>query len=327
MSGEFGDTQVAAADPVTDLQRQAALAYARELLPQEIADAAAEDALAAFRHSVRNAETPPDAAARNELLLAVTRLMTAVSMPDRSSPADRRQAVWASIGAESHCSCRETGVLLAARANGNIEPRESVALDQHLAGCADCRALGVDVVRAEQGFRDILEPPSSGGGGLLRGVRGTALLSVGVVGAIAAGAIALTSGGGTTTPSSAFLLPTTTVATTATTPAKKATHHTHHAAAKHHTTKPKTVHKASTKPKTTASTADTAPVSSATNTPAYTPPTYTPPVSTPASTPAPTHTTAASTAGSTALAPTSESSLPAATATQQGIGATTTPSG
>jgi anti-sigma factor ChrR (cupin superfamily) len=152
-------------DPVSSAQTQAAHAYARVLLERDVADAAAQDAVAAFRQAlVQRGELPGGAQspAADETLLALTRLMTAVSVPDRSLPEDRRQAVWASIGASSHCTCRESAALLATRANGNIQPRESAALDEHLAGCAHCRELSAQAVAAEQAFAQALTPARSG---------------------------------------------------------------------------------------------------------------------------------------------------------------------
>jgi hypothetical protein len=345
MSGEPSQGAGTALDPATEIQRQAAYAYARELLPPPVSDEAAEDALAAFRHSIEAAgDNAPEGQARDELLLAVTRLMTAVSMPDRSSPLDRRRAVWASIGAQSHCSCRETGVLMAARANGNIEPREAVALDQHVAECAECRALGVDVARAEQSFRDTLAPASRGGG-LLRGGRGMVLLSAGVVAVLAAGTVALTTSG-STPPTRAAVISTISTPTTTHAAATASTAHKHtasshksathkadtHKAATHKAATHKASHHSATKPSTTktttASSGTAAADTAASATPASTPVVAaTPPAS--ETTPPASTSSAASTSSSSGSAPTESgtpSSLPSVTAPQQGIGgATTTP--
>jgi hypothetical protein len=147
------------ADPVSDAQAQAAHAYAQVLLEPDVAHAAAQDAIAAFRPAlVQRGDLGAQSPDADDTLLALTRLMTAVSVPDASLPADRRQAVWASIGANSHCTCRESAALLATRANGNIQPRESAALDDHLSGCAHCRELAIKTVAADRAFARALKP-------------------------------------------------------------------------------------------------------------------------------------------------------------------------
>lgn len=144
-----------AGESEVERRREAVLTYCRTLL-QPPADAeAAADALSAFEEAQRSTPAggePGDA----DLLLAVTRLMAAVSLPDRSTPSDRRDAVRASIGSESHCTCREAGALLAARRNGTIDERGSRALDLHLAGCPVCCELADRVAVAESRFRQIL---------------------------------------------------------------------------------------------------------------------------------------------------------------------------
>ncbi len=136
--------------------------YCRELLRQPAADEAATDALVGFwrllmAHDDERVDDPPS----DEALLAITRQMVAVSMPDRGSPSQRRQAMIASISAEPQCSCRESPSLLAARANENIEPRESVALSGHLAECPECRGLDAHMERAERAFRAALAVPQA----------------------------------------------------------------------------------------------------------------------------------------------------------------------
>ena len=119
-------------------QEHAVLSYCRELLRQPTADEAAADTFAAFRLLLqrhRGGELPGEPG--DEDLLTVTRRLVAVSMPDRGSPGERRQAMIASIGAEPQCSCRETALLLAARASDAIALGEDAALSAHLAACPD----------------------------------------------------------------------------------------------------------------------------------------------------------------------------------------------
>ncbi len=141
-------------------QEHAVLSYCRELLRQPTADEAAADTFAAFRLLLqrhRNGELPDEPG--DEDLLTVTRRLVAVSMPDRGSPGERRQAMIASIGAEPQCSCRETALLLAARASDAIAPGEDAALSAHLAACPECRGLDAHVARAERAFRAALPAP------------------------------------------------------------------------------------------------------------------------------------------------------------------------
>lgn len=156
-------------------QEQAAFAYCRELLRRPTADEAAADALDGFRRlmaadAARDAERAPSQPGDGEEgrdqpgddeLLAITRRMAAVSMPDRGSPSERRQAMIASIDAEPQCSCRETAFLLAARANASIEPREDLSLTHHLETCPECRGLDAHMERAERAFRAELRPPET----------------------------------------------------------------------------------------------------------------------------------------------------------------------
>jgi hypothetical protein len=183
-----------AAVRVDDRQRQAVEAYTGRLLDGELAAAAAQDAIDGYESSLAarggQALAP---GAQHEYLLSLTRLMAAVSLPDRSGPEDRRRAVLASIGDRSHCTCREAAALLAARANGNIEARQADALDAHLEECAHCRELSAAMVAAEAAFRSALAPP--GGGGLLQ-ARNVLLLSSGLVALLVAGALVLVTGGG-----------------------------------------------------------------------------------------------------------------------------------
>ncbi len=194
---EQGTGTATDADVVSPAQQQAAHAYARALLEPDIADAAAADAIAAFRQALTQRGDLPDGAqsqAADETLLALVRLMTAVSVPDHSLPEDRRQAVWASIGASSHCTCRESAALLATRANGNIQPRESAALDEHLATCAFCRDLAVKTVAGEQAFRAALRPKGSGVPSLPRAAYAVIALLI----ALGVGIAAISTGGGGT---------------------------------------------------------------------------------------------------------------------------------
>lgn len=147
---------------LSDEREQAVFIYCRELLRQPTADDAATDALVGFWHLLlahhnEEAADPPG----DDALLAITRRMVAVSMPDRGSPSERRQAMIASIDTEPQCSCRETAFLLAARANDSIEPRESVSLTHHLDACPECRALDAHMERATQAFLAALHPPES----------------------------------------------------------------------------------------------------------------------------------------------------------------------
>ncbi len=353
-------------DPVSPAQNRAAHAYASTLLELDVAGPAAEDAVAAFRQTLAG-RPPADAsstAAANDTLLALTRLMTAVSMADRSSPEDRRQAVWASIGSASHCTCREAAALLATRANNNIQPRESAALDEHLASCADCRELSVRAVAADRAFRAALAP-SDGGlglGGLPGGPRaGAALLAVVI--AVAVGIVALSSGGsgsgGARAATVAAQTQTSEVVAlkvpAAARPAVSAHHSVHHAVKPKVVTRHATVHRHVTKPAhaaTTASTSDagasssadtaasaqtSAPATSSSTASSSTPGSstassaatgaaVTPAAAAPASAgTADTSATAPSTAApSTAAQVSGPSSLPADSAPQQGIGSLTT---
>lgn len=135
-------------------QADAVRAFCAELLEDDVVDAATADALAAYHHRL-----PVSTARDDELLLAVTRLMAAVSLPDRSSPADRRDAMRASFAAEAQCTCREAVGMIAAHANGNLPPREAAALEHHLQGCDGCRAVVASMSRAEQRFRAALGGP------------------------------------------------------------------------------------------------------------------------------------------------------------------------
>ncbi|MGO9972003.1 MAG: zf-HC2 domain-containing protein [Solirubrobacteraceae bacterium] len=138
-------------------QEHAVLSYCRELLRQPTADEAAADTFAAFRLLLqrhRNGELPDEPG--DDDLLTVTRRLVAVSMPDRGSPGERRQAMIASIAAEPQCSCRETALLLAARASDAIAPGEDAALSAHLAACPECRGLDAHAARAERAFRAAL---------------------------------------------------------------------------------------------------------------------------------------------------------------------------
>jgi hypothetical protein len=186
-------------DPVTPAQSRAAHAYAEVLLGNENAGPTAEDALAAFRQTVGargEAVSTSALPAADETLLALTRLMTAVSMPDRSSPEDRRQAVWASISSGSHCTCRESAALLATRANGNIQPRESAALDEHLATCAECSELSVRSGVADTAFYDQLKPAAGGGFGLPGAPRAAFALAAALIVAGSGAVVLATHGGG-----------------------------------------------------------------------------------------------------------------------------------
>ncbi|MBO0768470.1 MAG: hypothetical protein J2O48_07270, partial [Solirubrobacterales bacterium] len=160
------------------------------MLEPEPANAAADDALGAFRQTA--AQTNGNN--QDDVLLAMTRLMTAVSVPDNSSPADRRKMVLAGISAESHCTCRESSVLLATRANGNLQPHEGTALDKHLESCEHCQGLAKKTDEAGEAFRNELKPdePAAAPEAEKHGVSNTtkALGALGVV-AVAAGATAV----------------------------------------------------------------------------------------------------------------------------------------
>ncbi len=319
-------------DPVSPAQRQAAHAYANVLLEADVATAAADDAIAAFRETLgTRGQSVASAAEANTTLLALTRLMTAVSLPDRSSPEDRRQAVWASIGATSHCTCREAAALLATRANANIQPRESAALDEHLASCAECRELSVQTVTADAAFRAALVPPSGGlgGGGLPGGPRAGAVL-LAVLIALAAGIYALSSGGSSSSRASAAPAPVHTQTAeavalsvpTVATPARPHRHAGHHGAVakpahRHVTEHPRTTTQST--PTATVTTTASA-VSAGAPTTVATDAAATPPAqaASPAASPA-THTAAPSTAAQVS----GPSSLPADSAPQQGIGSLT----
>lgn len=268
---------------VSDTQYRAVTAYCEELLDPEVAAGTAADVVAAFGENLAALEADDVAVEeRNAYLLSMTRLLSAVSLPDRSSPAERRQAVLASMGAESQCSCREASMLLASHANGNIEPHEQVALEQHLYDCEDCRSLAEAMDRAADRFYAIIEPRR--GGGLL-GARNLAVYSTAALGLLVAGAVVLLSSGSHNPPAQAFVPSVTTARVT------PKVHHravVHHHVIKHHTVTPPPA----TDVDTTVTPVDTTPV--------VTPP----PVTTTAS----------------AGASTSSGSLPPTTGTQSGIG-------
>jgi hypothetical protein len=271
---------------VSDTQYRAVTAYCEELLDPEVAAGTAADVVAAFGENLAALEADDvPVEERNAYLLSMTRLLAAVSLPDRSSPAERRRAVLASMGADSQCSCREASMLLASHANGNIEPHEQVALEQHLYECEDCRYLTETMDRAADRFYAIIEPRR--GGGML-GPRNLAVYSTAALGLLVAGAVVLLSSGGTSAPpTQAFVPSVTTPIVTTTTVAR---HVTHHHAAKHH----KTVKHVATPP----------PATDVANT--VTPVDTKPVVSTPPA--------------STSTPSTSSSALPATTGPQTGIG-------
>jgi hypothetical protein len=328
---------VSEADPVSPTQSRAAHAYARTILAPEIAGPAAEDALAAFRQTLAargESERGPGSPSANEILLALTRLMTAVSVPDRSSPEDRRQAVLASIGAGSHCTCRESAALLATRTNGNIHPRESAALEEHLAGCADCRELSLTSVAADAAFLQELTPPAGGGGGFsIPSVLG-AYATVAVLVAAGFGIYALTRGGSSLHASHAAAatpVPTRTAAsinlpiTTATVAAKPAVAPPH--AAKKPKLQPRTVtHTTTTQTATRSASSTTGGASASAGATGDSGAAAAP--GTAAASPSPAATggsgtpgaSASTTAPSSAAVVSGQSSLPADSAPQQGIG-------
>jgi hypothetical protein len=224
-------------DAVSDTQYRAVAAYCEELLEPEVAAGTVSDIVAAYGQNLPALEADGvPAEQRSAYLLSMARLLTAVSLPDRSSPGDRRQAVLASMGTESHCTCREAGMLLAAHANGNIEPHEQVALEQHLYECDGCRSLADAMERAADRFYAIIEP--SGGGGLF-GVRNLAVYSTAALGLLIAGAVVLLS---SSSPSNvpASLAQGTTAHTTTVAHHHPVVHHTvvHHHVIKHHTVTP-----------------------------------------------------------------------------------------
>jgi hypothetical protein len=139
----------------TELAVRAACA---PLLPPAEAAAAVSDVVAGF-----------DAAEDIELLVALTRLMLAVSLPDRSSAADRRASIRASLAGEARCTCREAGPLFASRANGTASELHCGALERHLSYCPGCRAMGADIAAAEDRLRAAwaaaAEPDLPGGSG------------------------------------------------------------------------------------------------------------------------------------------------------------------
>jgi hypothetical protein len=354
---EGSAVSVTQTDPVSAAQQRAAHAYADQLLAPEVAGPAADDALNAFRQTLASGTAgAAGSPAADDTLLALTRLMTAVSMPDRSSPEDRRQAVWASIGSASHCTCREAAALLATRANANIQPRESEALDEHLATCAECRELSARLVVADRAFRAALIPASRGLNvpGLPGGPRAAAAL-LAVLVAVGGGIVALASGSGSprahagtvaghtqtaeavalTVPAGASTSPTTSLRTRAGIgPGTRVA--VHHRAKARLAERHRAVH-ASTRSHTVTQTtpAASAPTTtSATSIAASDASAPTQPTSTPSSTPtaaANAGTTAGSGASSTSGASTPStaaqvsgpSSLPADSAPQQGIGSVT----
>jgi hypothetical protein len=331
---EESPVSVTQADPVSAAQVRAAHAYASVLLEADVAGPAGA---AAFLRTLGSGAKASASSAGDETLLALTRLMTAVSMPDRSSPEDRRRAVWASIGSASHCTCREAAALLATRANGNIQPRESTALDEHLATCAECRELSVRSAAADAAFRRALTPPGGGGiGGLSGGPRvGAALLLVLI--AVAAGIYALSSSGSSrSNRASAAPVPAHTqtaeaIALTVPTVAAAATphHRVHHAprvkpALRHVTHHARTV----TQPTPAVTVADSSP-STPSSAAAASSATSDATAAAPAAAAAPPATAATASPATTASAPSTAaqvsgpSSLPADSAPQQGIGSLT----
>lgn len=301
----------------------AALAFCRTVLGEQAAEPAASDAVAAFHQSIGERPPTDDDA---ELLLAVTRLMAAVSLPDRSTPSARRQVVLASVGAASHCSCREAGALLASRANGRIDERQSAALDEHLGDCAYCRALELQLGRAEESFREaVAVAPSGSLGGRFRASR---LLAAALVLAIlaAAGIVRAETGGGTSRPTQAVYARATKSA--ASTPASSpSTHRTarRHVAHRHpHRTHVRRAPVTAATP--VAGSANTGTVGATGTTGAS--PASTTPAETPAATATPAQPTEPDTTPSAptqTTAPTS--SLPASSAPQKGIGTITSSGG
>ncbi|WP_249010141.1 zf-HC2 domain-containing protein [Conexibacter sp. DBS9H8] len=344
---EAGAPSADPADLISPRQRDAVTAYTERLLGPELAGPAAEDAIFAFtRIAAQRSDlgTAPQSELANETLLALTRLMAAVTVPDRSAPEDRRQAVWASIGAASHCTCRESAALLATRANENIQPRESAALDDHLAGCEACRRLAADAAAADAAFTAALTPPA-GGSGIGAVPRATFAAATVLVGAAVA-AIALTTGSRPPSihPARPALTPVQTQSPSsfalATTTATTATPTAHHHGARH----PAAHHRVDHHPARAGTAVSSPPVATSASTPAGSASTPSatagtgsgvPGASAPAAastgTPArrtpPARTTAGSGAGSTSApastGSTSGGSLPADSAPQQGIGGLT----
>jgi hypothetical protein len=226
-------------EAVSDTQYRAVAAYCEELLEPEIAAGSVADVVAAYGQNLPalEADNVP-AEQRNAYLLSLARLLTAVSLPDRSSPAERRQAVLASMGAESQCTCREAGMLLAAHANGNIAPDEQLALEQHLYECESCRDLADSMERAADRFYAIVAP--QGGGGLF-GVRNLAVYSTAALGLLVAGAVVLLSSSSSPTVPAPVAQGTTPRITTTPAHHHPVVHHTvvhHHRVVKHHTVTP-----------------------------------------------------------------------------------------
>jgi hypothetical protein len=329
-------TETGQVGSVSPAQTRATFAYARTLLEPDVAEPAAEDALAAFGQAVAArtaAGTEPDPDGAGETLLALTRLMTAVSVPDRSSPADRRQALWASIGHSSHCTCRESAALLATRANGNISARESTALDEHLATCADCRDLSARAVAAEAAFRRELTPPAGPGGFTIPSVPRSAYGVLGVVIAVIVAGILLLSGGSKSNTSRAAIAPIPHPAAAALNSPATEAKATKRAVKPHHVTvKPRKrvvrqhVAATATTTQTATTTAPTQPAATlASNTGAASSAAGTGSASAAAGTTGAgaTHAAAATTPSSSAAVVSGSSSLPADSAPQQGIGSLT----
>lgn len=152
---DAGVADAGVADPWPELRRAAVLAYCRAVLEPSEDEQAAGDAVEAFEQA-RERSTELPAAEADELLLAVTRLMAAVSLHDPTSAADRRAAVRSSIGGASVSTCRDTAPLLAAGANGTIAAHEAQAVEAHLAICGRCRELRERLTAAETAFRSAL---------------------------------------------------------------------------------------------------------------------------------------------------------------------------
>jgi hypothetical protein len=137
--------KIAKPSAVSEVQRQAVIAFCQELLAEPTATEAAAAALDAVSRPAEVVSSPTI-----PRLLSTTRRMVAVSLPEIGDAERRRAAVAASATGDEQSTCGETAVMLAARSNGVIEPRALTALERHMAACRACRALRAHYQAADE---------------------------------------------------------------------------------------------------------------------------------------------------------------------------------
>jgi putative zinc finger protein len=116
-------------------QERAVRSYCVELMGPQAAFATAADTLVEFSRAQESEER--NGRSDDELLLGLARVIAAVSLPEN----------------ESALGCRDSALLLAARANGEINERQTGNLARHLETCPGCRVLEALMDRAERAFR------------------------------------------------------------------------------------------------------------------------------------------------------------------------------